>query len=283
MKKIICCFLLLFFGMSSLFSQDKINSDRFKEAFTLLNDKKAEDSYKILKDLYAKVDEKDTLKNYVTWYYLSATSALEKSSGMSQKYDKELSYALEALKIIQDNKQNFDEDFASREPWMIKNIVVAYSGLNNFGKAQEYKSILYKLYAEKKLPAGIDGYFNFDFFKLGDKNIYGYEWYPELPEDRFSSSFTKIVYYVYSTNQDGSDKDQVARYHVLMYHHDPKDVKFDYILERQLETPEAIISGSYNQYRYKKEIDYLKLRNDITEIVSKDKQPGSKRVIPKRQ
>lgn len=93
-----------------------------------------------MKDLYTKVDEKETLKSYGTWYYLSATSALKKSSGISQKYDEELSYALEALKIIQDNKQNFAEDFASIEPWMIKNIVVSYSGLNNFGKAQGYKS-----------------------------------------------------------------------------------------------------------------------------------------------
>ena len=277
---IIVCFLA---GYPLIFSQVKTNEELYQNAFQLLKDNKTEDSYKIFKELYSKVSEKDTLRNYVTWYYLSATSALEKENGMNQKYDKSLQYSLEGLKIIQNNKNHFDEKFAEREPWMIKNIIVAYSGLNNFVKANEYKSLLYRLYDEKKLPEGINGYFNFDFLKVGDKNIWGYEWYPELPEDRFSSSFTKVVYYVYSTNSDGSDKDQLARYHVLMFHQDSKDAKFDYILERQLETDEATISGSYYQYNYKKDIDYLKLRNDVIEIISKDIQPSSKRVIPKRK
>ncbi|SHK28613.1 hypothetical protein [Chryseobacterium polytrichastri] len=277
------CIAFSVFGSMTLFSQTKSNIEIYQEANTLLQKDKVEDAYKLYKELYSKVSEKDTLKSYVTWYYLNTSTALEKENGMNQKFDKSLDYSLESLKLIQENKKYFDEKFAQREPWMIKNVILSYSGLNNLTKAKEYKSVLYKLYKENKLPEGIDEYFNFDFFKLGDKNIWGYEWYPELPENRSSSSFTKVVYYIYNTNSDGSDKDQLYRFHVLMYHQDPKNAKFDYILERQIETDDATVSGSYYQYTYQKEIDYKKLRNDIIEIVSQNIEPSSKRIMPKRK
>lgn len=276
-----CFFVVCLLSSTSFLSQTKSNLEIYEEATNLLRKDKIEDAYKIYKELYSKIDEKDTLKNYVTWYYLRTSSFLEKENGMNQRFDKSLDYALESLKIIQDNKGNFDEEFAKREPWMVKNIIVAYSGLNNFVKTKDYKSILYTQYKENKLPEGIDNYFNFDFFKLDNKNIWGYEWYAELPENRASTSFTKIVYYVYNTNTDGTDKDQLYRFHVLMFHQDAKNAKFDYILERQITTNDATISGSYYQYTYKKDIDYQKLRKDIIEIVSKNIEPDTKRLIPK--
>lgn len=277
------CIAFSVFGSMTLFSQTKSNIEIYQEANTLLQKNKVEDAYKLYKELYSKVSEKDTLKSYITCYYLNTSTALEKENGMNQKFDKSLDYSLESLKLIQENKKYFDEKFAQRESWMIKNVILSYSGLNNLIKAKEYKSVLYKLYKENKLPEGIDEYFNFDFFKLVDKNIWGYEWYPELPENRSSSSFTKVVYYIYNTNSDGSDKAQLYRFHVLMYHQDPKNAKFDYILERQIETDDATVSGSYYQYTYQKEIDYKKLRNDIIEIVSQNIEPSSKRIMPKRK
>jgi hypothetical protein len=273
----------ILFGSTKLFAQNQNSLKTYNNAIELIHQNKIEDAYKGLKELYSSVDKNDTIKNYVTWYYLNTTLRLEKENQMNQKFDKALSYSLEGLKIFQDNKVNFDEQFAEREPWMIKDIIVAYNGLNNLEKAKEYKSILYKLYNENKLPKGIDGYFNFDYFKIGDKNLWGYEWFPEIPENRSSTSFTKIVYYVYNTNSDGSDKDQLCRYHVLMFHQDPQNAKFDYILERQMETDDTTISGSYYQYNYKKDIDYRKLRNDIIEIVNKKIEPVTKRIMPKRK
>jgi hypothetical protein len=187
------------------------------------------------------------------------------------------------LKLIQENKAHFDQKFSERELWMTKNIVVSYFGLGQISEAHKYKSVLYQAYKDKSLPKGIDGYFNFDFFKVGNKNIWGYEWYPELPEDRFSSTFTKVVYYIYSTNPDGTDNEQLYRLHVLMFHQDSKEAKFDYLLERQQDTPEATISGSYYKYTYKKDIDYKKLRNDVAEVAKADLQPDSRRATPKRR
>jgi len=84
-------------------------------------------------------------------------------------------------------------------------------------------------------------------FEDSHKLFKDYGWYPELPENRFSSSFTKLVYYVYSTNSDGSDKDQLYRFHVLIFHKEPKEGTFDYILEKHTRKDGAEISGTYYQ------------------------------------
>jgi len=256
---------------------------KYNQADSLLQVDSYIEACKILKEIEPKCDKKDTLYKYILWYYVNATSELESQTRLTEQFETSLKYGLEALDLIQKGKSNFDDKFASREFWMNKNIIVSYFGLGQYDKAKKHRDILYKAYKENKLPKGIDGYFNFDFFKLNDKNIWAYEWYPELPKDRFSSSFTKIVYYVYSTNDDGTDKDQLYRFHVLMFHQDEKNTKFDYLLEKQMETNEATISGSYFQYTYKKDIDYKKLKDDIKEIIIKEIEPSSRRTIPKRK
>ncbi|MCL9804950.1 hypothetical protein NAT51_05440 [Flavobacterium amniphilum] len=210
---------------------------------------------------------------------LGRQTELERSSRLKENFPKSLEYGQEALKLIRDGQKVFDTTFAKREPWMIKNLVVSNFGLKKPDEAKKYKSQLYERYHKKQLPEGIDGYFNFDYFILDDKNIWGYEWYPELPEDRFSSSFTKVVYYVYSRNADGSDKDQLYRFHVLMFHQNSTNTKFDYILEKQQEINNQLVSGSYYSFTYKKDIDYLKLREDIKKIVSEQIQPDTRRTI----
>ena len=238
------------------------------------------DAYKILKEIEPNCNEKDTIYNYILWYHIALTSELERKSRMAEQFETSLKYGLEALELIEKGKKHFGKELIAKEYWMIKNIIVSYFGLEQFDKAKTYRDILYKAYKKKKLPEGIDEYFNFDFFKLNDKNIWGYEWYHKLPKDRFSCSFTKIVYYVYSTNDDGTDKDQICRFHVLMFHQSRKNTKFDYLLERHMEADGATISGSYYEYIYKEDIDYKKLKNDIKEIITKEIKPNSKRIVP---
>lgn len=256
---------------------------KYNTADSLLQVNKYLEAYNILKEIEPKCDKKDTLYVRILVYYICTTAELESQSRMTEQFEMSLAYGLEALKLIQERKCRLDEKFAAIEFWMHKNLIVSYFGLGQLDKADVHRDILYKAYKAKKLPEGIDGYFNYDFFKLQDKNIWGYEWYPGLSKDRFSQSFTKIVYYVYSTNPDGTDKDQLFRFHVLMFHQDSKNAKFDYLLERQVETDEATISGSYYQYTYSEDIDYKKLKNDIKEIVTKGIEPSSRRIVPKRK
>jgi hypothetical protein len=186
---------------------------------------------------------------------------------MKEDFENALQYSIPGLEHIQKCKKYFDETYAKREVWMQKNIIVSYFGLGDFEKAKEHQSILYQGYKDKTLPDGIDEYYNFVFFKFEDKNIWGYEWYEELPKDRFSTSFSKIVFYVYSTNLDGTDKDQLYRLHVLMFHKIDPEIEFDYVLTKRVETAKKETSGTLYAYTYKENIDYEKLLNDVREVL----------------
>lgn len=254
----------------------------YKTADSLVASKNYFDAYSIFKEIEPEIDNNDTLYSYVLWYYTTTTTQLEAQNAMAERWESAVKFGLEALTLIEKGKSLFDESFASSEYWMHKNLVVAYNGLGQIENAQKHKEFLYKAYKKKELPDGINEYFNFSFFKWKDKNIWGYEWYPELPTNRSSSSFTKDVYYVYSTNPDGTDKDQLFRFHVLMFHQDTKNPKFDYLLEIQQESESELISGSYYRYTYQEKIDYIKLKKDVIEILENNIQPDSRRTIPKR-
>tara|TARA_R110001592_G_C13174751_1_gene750192 strand:- start:3732 stop:4397 length:666 start_codon:yes stop_codon:yes gene_type:complete len=206
---------------------------------------------------------------------------LESASRLSEDFQTSLDYGLEALEFIKKGMKRFDGEFAKRAPFMVKNIVVSYFGIGDYVKGQEYKDLLYKAYEHKTLPEGLDEFFNFDFFTLDDKNVWGYEWYAELPKDRFSSSFTKAIYYVYSRNPDGSDKDQLYRLHVLMFHGDNEN--FDYVMDKRLETATNEVSGTLYSYTYKEDIDYKKLHNDVIEIIKGNLQPDTIRSTSKKK
>ena len=169
-----------------------------------------------------------------------------------------------------------EEMLALRKPetdyFAIRNKIVCYSGLGNYKKAAENRALLYKAHKKNKLPCEYElcHYYNFDFFKIDTLNIWGYEWYDELPKNRFSTSFTKVVYYVYSTKPDGSDKDQLYRLHLIMFH--GTDMPFDYIMTRYISTENGEIRSSMYEYTYNEIIDYKKLHNDVMEIVKGGKK-----------
>jgi hypothetical protein len=265
---------ILFLTISTVtFGQTDI-SKKYQTADSLLQTKNLPEAYTILKEIESQCNNQDTLYNYILWFYVGVTSELEKRSRMSEKFDESLQFGLEALGLIEKGKSYFDQEFAIREYWMHKNIVVSYFGLGQIDKAQEHIDFLYKAYNDKKLPEGIDEYFNFTFFKWEDKNIWGYEWFEQLPENRFSKSFSKIIYYVYSTNLDGTDKDQLYRLQVLMFHGTSN--MFDYVLTKRLETATNEVSGTLYAYTYKEKIDYTKLQKDVKEVLKGNYEPNSK-------
>jgi hypothetical protein len=275
MKKI---FTLLFLTISVFsYGQTEVLK-KYMLGDSLMQSNNFTEAYRIFRDIEPKCDKKDTLYNYILWYYTSSATQIEKAFRDKQQFDSSLYYGLEALKLIEKGKPYFDERFASRESFMTKNVVVSYFGLGQLENAKKCKDILYKAYKEKKLPEGIDKYFNFSFFKWEGKNVWGYEWFAELPENRFESSFSKVVYYVYSTNPDGTDKDQLYRLHVLMFHKIDESVKFDYVLTKYLETAKNEVSGTLYAYTYTKDIDYQKLQADIKEVLKGNYEPGTKTI-----
>lgn len=280
MKKIIA--ILISISSAVLYAQDDIYKE-FQKIDSALEAGKYIETYPKLKLIEQKCNRKDTLYLHILSECLYVSRNLEYQYRMNEKYDTAIIYAKDALMYIEIGKSFYDKKLISEEYfWMQKNLLVSYFEIGEMDNAMKQRKILYKAYKSGKLPKdfyNIDQYYNFSYFKWKDKNIWGYEWYPDLPSDRFNSSFTKIVYYVYSTKPDGSDNEQIYRFHVLMFHHNPKNAKFDYILERQINQDDILISGSYYGYTYKEEIDYIKLKKDIIEILEKDIQPDSRRTM----
>ena len=275
-------FFLLLFSPMLIYGQ--VNGlDEFYKADSLIQTGEVEKGYQILKLLETQVKESNKLYNDILGYQIEVVTFLERESRMNEDFETSLKYGLEALNLIEKGKKIFkklDKSFADREPFMIKNVGVSYFGLKKYEEAKKYKDLLYKSYKQKKLPEGIDEYFNFDYFRWENKNIWGYEWFAELPKDRFSGSFSKVVYYVYSTNSDGSDKDQLYRLHVLMFH--GTNVSFDYVMTKRLETATNEVSGTLYSYTYKEDIDFEKLHTDVIEILKGNLQPDTKTTIPKK-
>ena len=276
MKKI--NFLILLLIPIIGFSQNDFLNE-YKKAEDLLQTNQIDSAYVKFKELEKSLPKNDTLYEYSLWYKVATATYLEEINRSQEKFKKSLELAVEALDGIEKGIELFDEDFAKRKYFMIKNIIVANYGLGDFVEGKKWKEKMYKAKKENLLPEGIDEYFNYDFFKFEDKNIWGYEWYAELPKDRFSSSFTKVVYYVYSTNPDGSDKDQLYRLHVLMFHGNNK--YFDYVMDKRFETATEEVSGTLYSYTYKENIDYEKLKNDVKEILKGNLQPDTKRTMTK--
>jgi hypothetical protein len=258
-------------------------SKEYYKADSLIQTGEVENGYQILKLLETQVNKSNKLYNDILGYQIDVVSFLERESRMNEDFETSLKYGLEALNLIEKGKKIFkkiDKKFADREPFMIKNVSVSYFGLKKYEEAKKYKDWLYNAHKQKKLPEGIDEYFNFDYFKWEDKNIWGYEWFAELPKNRFSGSFSKVVYYVYSTNPDGSDNEQLYRLHVLMFH--GTSVPFDYVMTKRLETATNEVSGTLYSYTYKEDIDFEKLHNDVIEILKGNLQPDTKTTIPKQ-
>jgi len=278
MKKI--SFLILILTPIIGFSQiDFLN--KYNEAENLLQTNQIDTAFVKFYELEKSLPINDTLYEYVLWYKVTTATYLEEINRSQEKFKKSLEFGIKALNGIEKGKNIFDEEFAKREYFMTKNIAVSNYGLENFDEGKKWKKRMYDAKKNNLLPDGIDEFFNYDFFKFEDKNVWGYEWFAELPDDRFSSSFTKVVYYVYSTNPDGSDKDQLYRLHVLMFHGDNDN--FDYVMDKRLETATEEVSGTLYAYTYKKDIDFEKLKNDVKEVLKGNLQPDTRRTMTKRK
>lgn len=269
--KIKSIFLLIipFFSFSQT---DYLSS--YKKALDLSAVGKVDSAYFILKELKTNVPKTDTLYNYVLGNKIIVLTKMEKQSQMAENFRKSLDYGLEAWNEFQKEKEYLNNDFKNREYYILKNILVSYMGLGNFKEAKKWKAQLYKAQKQNVLPEQMQNYFNFDFFRMDDKNVWGYEWFEELPKDRFSRSFTKIVYYVYSTNSDGSDHEQLYRLHVLMFH--ANNEKFDYVMTLKSGDDSNSFSQSLYQYTYKENIDYQQLQKDVKAIVNGKIKPIGK-------
>lgn len=264
---------ILFLVSSTCFGQNSFDS--------LLT--QADSNYFDFKDyeqalsLYSKASEiiTEDHKDYGYTIDKMARSIFYLESNSREQYDTDnsIKYSKEFIQLADKHPSHIDAGVLAKKYFMVKNLIVAYFEKEDLATAKKYQDQLYKAYKKGDLPEGIDHFYNFEFFKWEDKNIWGYEWYKKIPKDRLSSSFTKIIYYIYSTNPDGTDKDQLYRLHVLMFHKTDNSTKFDYVLTKKVEKENSVVGGTLYDYTYKDPIDYVKLRKDIREILKKNPEP----------
>lgn len=246
---------------------------------SLLQNGHQDEAYNYAKNKHVNTKPSDSLyKDAVIMHFIVA-DYYQRFLFTHNAYKKSLIINQEMLEIIQTHKNMFTKEFSDQTYFIYRNMIVCYTGLGDYKKAQKYRSLLYKAKKKEYLPCEYElcHYFNFDFIKLDTLNVWGYEWYDQLPKERFSQSFTKIVYYVYSTDANGNDKELLYRLHVLMFHGIQQ--KFDYIMDKRIQTENGEISGSMYSYTYKEDIDFEKLHNDVLEIVKENKRTDTQRFI----
>ena len=144
MKKIFA-FLLLMISSTGYGQTDVLN--RFLAADSLMQSNHFSGAYKILKDIEAKSGTKDTLYPDIIWSYTHSATQLEKSFRDKQQFDSSLYYGMDALRLIAKGKPLFDEQYANREYWMVKNIIVSCFGLGQLENAKKYKVPLTSFFA----------------------------------------------------------------------------------------------------------------------------------------
>ena len=272
--------IALMAGMLSCFSMHAQSDADYQYVDSLANAGQPEQAYLFAKEKHLACTPSNPEYLDAVGFHFNVANYYEMVLRGQENFDKALEINNELFDLIQKHKKSFNENFAAQEYFVYRNLTVCYTGLGNYPEAQKYREMLYKAQKKKMLPCEYElcHYFNFDFFKVDTLNVWGYEWYDELPKNRFSTSFTKIVYYVYSTDADGNDKDQLYRLHVLMFHGTGQS--FAYIMDKHITTEEGEISGSMYSYTYKEKIDFQKLHNDVLEIVRENKGTDTQRFIP---
>jgi hypothetical protein len=249
----------------------------------LLEANKPIEAWKLLKEVEPTCDKTDTLYPYILWNTLSATTRLELHYRSKEKFDSSYYFGQQSLKLIEKGAPYFKATFVNRKYWMYKNLVVSSFGLGKPDQAKKYQHLLYKAYKEKKLPEGMDRYYNFTYFKWQGKNVWGYEWYPEPGDPDAQGGYSKIIYYVYSTNADGTDKEQLYRLHVSRSISNGNPAKLNYVLNKQLENAQNEVNGTLYAYTYNRKINYTKLQADIKAVLQENYYPDTQAAVVTRK
>ncbi len=261
--------LLATFMAASAFvqAQSDVYAD-FQRGLNLLNASNYAGAYQVFSTIEPKCSSADTLYDHYLFEYVRAAAYLERSYRNAQQFDSSLTVAIQALRLIHRDVELFGSRREAMRYLMLKNIVVAYVGREQYDSASKYREMLYDAYRKKQLPRDMAENFNFTFFKHDNKNIWGYEWYEDIPEDRMSKSFSKVVYYVYSTNEDGTDKEQLYRIHLLMFHKVDPTLNIDYVLTYKEGSGANEVSKTLYGFTYTKKIDYRQLQSDIVAVLN---------------
>jgi hypothetical protein len=249
------------------FANAQTAADKYNQANTLADDGQIEKAYLIVDSLLKVVDQKDTLYSYVLFSAGAMTAKMAMEFTTSQKWKEGINYGNAFLSLYNDNKEFFDTQLEGRLYWVYKNLLVSSRALKLTAAFDKYRKLLYDAYKKGGvLPDPLDQYFNFEFFTWNGLNVWGYEWYPEIGDPETKGSYSKHVYYIYSTKANGDDDKQLFTLQTVKVHK-IDDKQDDYVLTFRRYSENGDYSKTHWKATFKDPVDYDKLHDAVVDYL----------------
>ena len=240
--------------------------------------------------------------------YETALNLYKKIKSQLKPIDKDYSYTVDKVAralffFEQNSKSNYAKsielskqfiDLADKEGvyinpeilqqkyFMYKNIVVDYFGLGQKSKAKPFQDTLYQAYRNKQLPNGIDEFYCFEKFVFNNQNVWGYEAFAQLGDEKAKGSFSKHIYYIYSQDNEGNDKDELFTLQTVKVHKLTTSEP-DFVLTKRARTKTQEISETIWTYTFNNPVDYDKLHNAVIDFLKGGVKPDTKSVYDLKQ
>lgn len=196
-------------------------------------------------------------------------------------WEQSISLSNQFIDVVEKESKYIEPELEVKKYWMYKNIVVGYFGLDQQKKAIPYQEKLYQAHKDNKLPKGLNEYYCFEKFVYNNQNVWGYEWYANLGDKEAEGSFSKQVYYIYSRDDVGSDKEQLYTLETVKIHK-LKSGGPDFVLTKRVNKEDQEVSQSIWAYTFANPVDYTKLHNAIVECLKGDIKTDTQSIIDKK-
>ena len=195
---------------------------------------------------------------------------------------KSIEYSHQFIDLANKEGSYITPEVLDKKYFMYKNLIVGYFGLGQMAKAKPFQDTLYKAYKNKQLPDGIDHFYCFEMFVYNNQNVWGYEAFPQLGDKDAQGSFSKHIYYIYSRDNDGNDKDELFTLETVKVHK-LNGSEPDFVLTRRTRKNGQEISETIWTYTFNNPVDYKELHNVIVEFLKGGVKPDTKSVIQQNQ
>ena len=276
MKKILIVGIVLV-GMSLAVSAQSGQLQKLKDAFGYLDKKDFSNSLKLFRELHSQVDRTDPSFSYVASGTAESLFSMLLDVMKRNDWKWTIDLSNEFLKLLEEDASVLDPSWLKKKHWVHKDLVVAHFGLGQWDLAKRYQDLLYDAYNKNLLPEGIDRQYNFEKFVHNGMNVWGYESYGPLEASGQGTSFSKHVYYVFSRDAEGNDKDSLFTLETVKVHKLTEDLP-DFVLTKRVYQKDQVETETYWAFTFNDPIDYEELHRRIVEFLNGGFTPDSKSI-----
>jgi len=276
MKKILIVGIVLV-GMSLAVSAQSGQLQKLKDAFGYLDKKDFSNSLKLFRELHSQVDRTDPSFSYVASGTAESLFSMLLDVMKRNDWKWTIDLSNEFLKLLEEDASVLDPSWLKKKHWVHKDLVVAHFGLGQWDLAKRYQDLLYDAYHKNQLPEGIDRQYNFEKFVHNGMNVWGYESYGPLEASGQGTSFSKHVYYVFSRDAEGNDKDSLFTLETVKVHKLTEDLP-DFVLTKRVYQKDQVETETYWAFTFNDPIDYEELHRRIVEFLNGGFTPDSKSI-----